>query len=253
MQTKLEALSTALHKHNVPNAEALVLVEQEINRRVEKCDGLEEDLKIAQTTVNSKFQELSIIGKELLDARINSGKELLKLVHNQLSPLKLPHVEMSWVFTELNTPDLIGIEEVELLFSANPGSPPQPMSQIASGGERSRVMLAFKAALAKRTSVPTIVLDEIDTGVSGDVATRMASTMLEMSSGQQVFAVTHLAQVAACGHHHLEVCKKTSDNEAITQAVYLDASDRNEAVATMLSGKQVSEEARAAARVLLTS
>ena len=253
VQTKLEALSTALHKHNVPNAEALVLVEQEINRRIEKCDGIEEALKIAQTTVNSKFQELSKIGKELLDARINSGKELLKLVHNQLSPLKLPHVEMTWVFKELSTPDLMGIEEVELLFSANPGSPPQPMSQIASGGERSRVMLAFKAALSKRTSVPTIVLDEIDTGVSGDVATRMASTMLEMSTGQQVFAVTHLAQVAACGHHHLEVCKKTSDNEAITQAVYLDASDRNEAVATMLSGKQVSEEARAAARVLLTS
>jgi DNA repair protein RecN (Recombination protein N) len=253
VQAKMEALSTALHKHNVPNAKALVLVEQEINRRIEKCDGIEEALKIARTTVNLKFEELSQVGKELMNARIKSGKELLKLVHIQLSPLKLPHVEMSWFFTKLITPDLVGIEEVELLFSANPGSPPQPMSQIASGGERSRVMLAFKASLAKRTAVPTIVLDEIDTGVSGDVATRMASTMLEMSSGQQVFSVTHLAQVAACGHYHLEVCKKTTNSEAITQAVYLNATDRNEAIASMLSGKQVSDEARAAAKVLLTS
>jgi DNA repair protein RecN (Recombination protein N) len=253
VQAKMEALSTALHKHNVPNAKALVLVEQEINRRIEKCDGIEEALKIARTTVNLKFEELSQVGKELMNARIKSGKELLKLVHIQLSPLKLPHVEMSWFFTKLITPDLVGIEEVELLFSANPGSPPQPMSQIASGGERSRVMLAFKASLAKRTAVPTIVLDEIDTGVSGDVATRMASTMLEMSSGQQVFSVTHLAQVAACGHYHLEVCKKTTNSEAITQAVFLNATDRNEAIASMLSGKQVSDEARAAAKVLLTS
>jgi DNA repair protein RecN (Recombination protein N) len=81
----------------------------------------------------------------------------------------------------------------------------------------------------------------------------MASTMLEMSSGQQVFSVTHLAQVAACGHYHLEVCKKTTNSEAITQAVFLNATDRNEAIASMLSGKQVSDEARAAAKVLLTS
>jgi DNA repair protein RecN (Recombination protein N) len=114
-------------------------------------------------------------------------------------------------------------------------------------------MLAFKAALAKRTNVPTIVLDEIDTGVSGEVATRMATTMLEMSLGQQVFSVTHLAQVAACGRYHLEVSKKTNNREAITQAVYLESKDRTEAIATMLSGSQVSEEARAAAKVLLSN
>jgi DNA repair protein RecN (Recombination protein N) len=252
INAQMEALSSALHKHNVPNAEALSLVEQELNRRIEKCDGIEEAINNARADVKVKIVALDHAGKALMKAREKSGKELMNLVHHQLAPLKLPHVEMSWVFSELNTPDLVGIEDVELLFSANPGSPTQPISQIASGGERSRVMLAFKAALAKRTTVPTIVLDEIDTGVSGDVATRMASTMLEMSSGQQVFSVTHLAQVAASGNHHLEVSKKTNNSEAITQAVYLASKERNEAIATMLSGSQVSEEARAAANVLLS-
>ena len=253
VHTKMEALSSALHKHNVPNAEALTLVEQELNRRIEKCDGIEEELNIARASVKMKFEELNQNGNELMKAREKSGKELMDLVHHQLYPLKLPNVEMSWVFTELNSPDLVGIEDVELLFSANPGSLSQPISQIASGGERSRVMLAFKAALAKRTNVPTIVLDEIDTGVSGEVATRMATTMLEMSLGQQVFSVTHLAQVAASGNHHLEVSKKTNNLEAITEAVYLASKERNEAIATMLSGSQVSEEARAAAKVLLSN
>ena len=253
INAKMEALSSALHKHNVPNAGALSLVEQELNRRIEKCDGIEEAIITARADVRVKIEALEKAGKALMKAREKSGQELMDLVHHQLAPLKLPHVEMSWVFSELNTPDLVGIEDVELLFSANPGSPTQPISQIASGGERSRVMLAFKAALAKRTTVPTIVLDEIDTGVSGDVATRMASTMREMSAGQQVFSVTHLAQVAASGNHHLEVSKKTNNSEAITQAVYLASKERNEAIATMLSGSQVSKEARAAAKVLLSN
>ena len=253
INAKMEALSSALHKHNVPNAGALSLVEQELNRRIEKCDGIEEAIITARADVRVKIEALENAGKALMKAREKSGQELMDLVHHQLAPLKLPHVEMSWVFSELNTPDLVGIEDVELLFSANPGSPTQPISQIASGGERSRVMLAFKAALAKRTTVPTIVLDEIDTGVSGDVATRMASTMREMSAGQQVFSVTHLAQVAASGNHHLEVSKKTNNSEAITEAVYLASKERNESIATMLSGSQVSQEARAAAKVLLSN
>jgi DNA repair protein RecN (Recombination protein N) len=114
-------------------------------------------------------------------------------------------------------------------------------------------MLAFKAALATKTNVPTIVLDEIDTGVSGDVATRMAQTMMSMSKKQQVFSVTHLAQVAASGKFHLEVSKTTTDKEAITKAEYLDGKKRTESIATMLSGSQVSEEARAAATVLLNT
>ena len=126
----------------------------------------------------------------------------------------------------------------------------QPLSNVASGGEKSRVMLAFKAGLASKKVIPTIVLDEIDTGVSGDVATRMASAMKSMSSGQQVFSVTHLAQVAAQGDQHLEITKNISEGTAHTNANYLNEEDRIEAIARMLSGENTTDEARAQARKL---
>jgi DNA repair protein RecN (Recombination protein N) len=192
-------------------------------------------------------------GEILLSERKKSGLKLLQIVSKELVPLKLPNVMMTWEFEKLTNPDSLGIEEVELFFSANPGSPTQPLASVASGGERSRVMLAFKAALALRKTVPTIVLDEIDTGVSGDVATRMAKTMLKMSNTQQVFSVTHLAQVAAKGTSHIEISKETSEKTAITLAKHLNQDERKEAIATMLSGSIISDEARAAAEVLLNS
>ena len=163
-----------------------------------------------------------IDGEALLKARESSGVELLKIVHSELSPLKLPDVQMSWHFSEATSPDLHGIEDVELMFSANVGSPQHPITQIASGGERSRIMLAFKAAIATKSTVPTIVLDEIDTGVSGDVASRMAGAMKRMSKKQQVFSVTHLAQVAAKGDSHLEITKQSdSTKDSSTHAQFL--------------------------------
>ncbi|HIO15874.1 MAG TPA: DNA repair protein RecN [Flavobacteriales bacterium] len=253
VEDKMEALSKALHKHNSSDAKALAQVEVDLQRSIDQCDGLEKDLEEAKEELGRRFGAMQKSGETLMSVRGKSGAGLIELVHEKLAPLKLPNVEMSWQFTPLSTPDLLGIEDVELLFSANPGSPPQAMSQVASGGERSRVMLAFKAALATKTNVPTIVLDEIDTGVSGDVATRMAQTMMSMSKKQQVFSVTHLAQVAASGKFHLEVSKTTTDKEAITKAEYLDGKKRTESIATMLSGSQVSEEARAAATVLLNT
>ncbi|PCJ80448.1 MAG: DNA repair protein RecN [Bacteroidetes bacterium] len=252
-EEKMEALSRALHKHNSLDAQSLLLIEKELMLQLDKCDGLDRELQEARESVGRTFDTMKDFGTMLTEARAKSGTELLKIVHVALSPLKLPKVKMSWEFKTLATPDLHGIEDVELLFSANPGSPQQPMSQVASGGERSRVMLAFKAALATKTQVPTIVLDEIDTGVSGDVATRMAETMLSMSKKQQVFSVTHLAQVAARGDFHLEVRKNTTDSEANTIAKYLNGLDRTESIATMISGSSVSDEARAAAKVLLNT
>jgi len=253
VEEKMEALSKALHKHNSSDAQSLALIEKDLMLQLDKCDGLESDLEEAREIVGITFESMNKFGTILTEARTRSGLELLKIVHETLSPLKLPKVKMSWQFEPLISPDLYGVEDVELFFSANPGSPQQAMSQVASGGERSRVMLAFKAALATKTQVPTIVLDEIDTGVSGDVATRMAKTMLSMSKKQQVFSVTHLAQVAARGDLHLEVRKNTTESEANTIARYLHGLDRTESIATMLSGSSVSDEARAAAKVLLNT
>jgi DNA repair protein RecN (Recombination protein N) len=249
----MEALSTALHKHSVSDTESLKLVEIDLQNQLDRCEGLTEEIKLAKDEKTAQYNNMICSGEHLLEVRKKSGSELLEIVNKKLSPLKLPDVVMSWEFTKLPSPDSQGIEDVELLFSANPGSDPQPLASVASGGEKSRVMLAFKATLATRKTVPTIVLDEIDTGVSGEVATRMATTMLNMAKTQQVFSVTHLAQVAAKGNNHIEISKETTEKTAITRAQYLSKVERNEAIATMLSGNKISDEARAAADVLLNS
>lgn len=253
VEEKMEALSQALHKHGASDAEALKLVEINLQSQLDRCEDLREQIKIAKDEKISCHKNMMSAGELLLEEREKSGAALLKLVNKQLVPLKLPNVVMSWEFDKLTSPDAEGIEDVELLFAANPGSTPQPLASVASGGERSRIMLAFKATLSTRKPVPTIVLDEIDTGVSGEVASRMALTMLNMAKKQQVFSVTHLAQVAAKGNHHIEINKETQEKTALTHAKYLNTTDRNEAIANMLSGSQISDEARAAAHVLLKS
>tara|TARA_B100000780_G_scaffold224748_1_gene163856 strand:- start:929 stop:2587 length:1659 start_codon:yes stop_codon:yes gene_type:complete len=253
VEEKMEALSQALHKHGASDAEALKLVEVNLQSQLDRCEDLREQIKIAKDEKIACHKNMMAAGELLLEEREKSGAALLKLVNKQLVPLKLPNVVMSWEFEKLTSPDAEGIEDVELLFAANPGSTPQPLASVASGGERSRIMLAFKATLATRKPVPTIVLDEIDTGVSGEVASRMALTMLNMAKKQQVFSVTHLAQVAAKGNHHIEINKETQEKTALTHAKYLNTTERNEAIATMLSGSQISDEARAAADVLLKS
>jgi DNA repair protein RecN (Recombination protein N) len=253
VEEKMEALSTALHKHSVSDTESLKLVEIDLQNQLDRCEGLTEEIKLAKDEKTDQYNNMISSGEHLLEVRKKSGSELLEIVNKKLVPLKLPDVVMSWEFAKLPSPDSQGIEDVELLFSANPGSDPQPLASVASGGEKSRIMLAFKATLATRKTVPTIVLDEIDTGVSGEVATRMATTMLNMAKTQQVFSVTHLAQVAAKGNNHIEISKETSEKTAITRAQYLSKVERNEAIATMLSGNKISDEARAAANVLLNS
>ncbi len=253
VKEKMEALSTALHKHSVSDTESLKLVEIDLQNQLDRCDGLDKEIQLAKDEKTAQFNNMISSGEKLLESRKKSGAELLKIVNTKLVPLKLPDVVMSWEFAKLTSPDSQGIEDVELLFSANPGSDPQPLASVASGGERSRIMLAFKATLGTRKTAPTIVLDEIDTGVSGEVATRMATTMLNMAKTQQVFSVTHLAQIAAKGNNHIEISKETTEKTAITRAQYLSKAERNEAIATLLSGNKISKEARAAADVLLNS
>lgn len=250
LEEKLDNYRKALMKHKKASAAELAAYLDEVHELISDASGLEKRIEELRVRVEETKGIMLADGHSLKEARAKAGNELLSKVTEELGPLKLPDVTMSWVFENASSPDILGIEEVELMFSANPGSPMQPLSEVASGGERSRVMLAFKAGLASKKVIPTIVLDEIDTGVSGDVATRMASAMKSMANGQQVFAVTHLAQVAAQGDQHLEITKTIEGGTAHTSASYLDDNDRVEAIARMLSGENTTDEARAQARIL---
>ena len=253
IEDKLDGLKKALYKHRIRSADELQQLKSQIKLQIENAANLDQAMKKAKDEVLSAKAEMLVTGEALKEARQKCGSELLQIVDKELTNLKLPDVLIHWEFSNLSVPDLLGIEDVELMFSANLGSPQYPMTQIASGGERSRIMLALKAAVSLRNSVPTIVLDEIDTGVSGDIASRMARSMKSMSKGQQVFAVTHLAQVAAMGDQHLEVTKETDGKSTYTQGIFLNSDQKTKAIAKIISGNVITEEALAQAQNLRTA
>lgn len=144
-----------------------------------------------------------------------------------------------------------GKDTVQLLFSANKGSNFGLLKKVASGGEMSRIMLAIKSVLAEETKLPTIIFDEIDTGISGEIANNMAEIMKKMSNQMQIFAITHLPQIASKGEAHYKVFKTIKENTTVSEIILLNENDRILEIAEMLSGKNPSESALTHAKALL--
>jgi DNA repair protein RecN (Recombination protein N) len=144
-----------------------------------------------------------------------------------------------------------GVESVEFLFSANAGMTAKPIGKVASGGELSRLMLSIKALLTTKSSLPSIIFDEIDTGISGEIAEKMGKIIREMSLGTQVLTITHLPQIAALGHQQMKVYKQDFDGQSQTLIKTLDHKERLEEIARLLSGERIGEEALNNAKVLL--
>jgi DNA repair protein RecN (Recombination protein N) len=182
---------------------------------------------------------------------MEAGERLAVDISEALKELHMPHAQLILQWRTRNSWDAWGTDDVDWLFSANPGSPPLPLHQVASGGERSRLMLAIKSVVEDGQGVPTIVLDEIDTGVSGQIAEKMARTMQRMAASRQVLAITHLPQVAAAGNQQWEVAKFVASGSTTTQLIPLTASSRVQAIARMLSGAEVGEAATQHAQSLL--
>ena len=204
----------------------------------------------AQVEERAAYAAMHAAGEALAASRHAAALALVAQTREYLAGLKLGDAALEFVFAPMKSPDALGTEDVEVLFSANAGTAPLPLTAVASGGERSRLMLALKAATGAFALAPTIVLDEIDTGVSGDVAARMAALMRGMSQHRQVLAITHLPQVASRAPHHLLVFK-TADVPPVTQVVSLTGAQRVEALASMLSGSQITAASLANAEALL--
>ena len=185
-----------------------------------------------------------------MSSRQQQASQLASAIEATLKRLSMPDASLSFEWKKGSEPDEHGIEEVIIVFSANPGHPVLPLQKVASGGEKSRLMLAFKATGTGNACLPSIVLDEIDTGVSGKVAEEMARLMRNMAGNQQVIAVTHLPQVAALADHQLKVTKSTENNRARTQVISLNEDQRIEEIASMLSGSIITSAALANAESL---
>lgn len=246
-------LQRILHKHNAPDAKTLMALETSLQASIEAASNIDAAHSQAQEHLDTCRKRTLKLGHELMERRVLAAKQLSTQIEGALQLLSIPKARLDFDWNLAPEPDAWGIEELQVLFSANPGQPPLPLQKVASGGEKSRLMLAIKATGQATQPIPVIVLDEIDTGVSGRVAEEMAKLMATMAEQQQVISVTHLPQVAALAAHHIRVSKSSNDSTTSTDVQLLSSAERIQEIAAMLSGSEISEAAITNAQALLKS
>jgi DNA repair protein RecN (Recombination protein N) len=251
IRTRLDLLNHLLNKHRVSSSDELVELKQQFEERINQATSVGQDLERLDKELEGIYQELLQKAESLSNSRKTVIPKLVKESTRLLNRLGMPKTTLSIELNRREQPDYNGIDKVTVLFSANAGSSPQELSKVASGGELSRLMLSLKKILAGSVSLPTIIFDEIDTGVSGAVADSMGDILKEMGEEMQVLAITHLPQIASKGNDHLKVIKFTHGKETSSQLIRLQEKERIDEIASMLSGKELSEAALINARSLL--
>ncbi len=251
-EERLFALRAASRKYNVP-VENLAELAVRFADQLAELDAGESRLKELEDAEREALDRYDRAAQALSEERQGAAGQLTEKVMDELPALKLE--KASFIMNLTADPEQrseTGIDLVEFWVQTNPGTRPGPMMKVASGGELSRFLLALKVALADRGSAPTLVFDEIDTGVGGAVADAIGSRLSKLSDKVQVLSVTHAPQVAALAGHHFLISKATKDADRLaTSIVEIDINMRREELARMLSGAKVTDEARAAAAQLL--
>jgi len=250
-ENQLKKVNDLLGKHNVQTIEELKVVFEELSEKVAHLTNLDAQLESVNNLLNENFKKLNNISSALSTKRKGVLTNLEDELHMLLAALGMPNAVFK-IELQSSTDFLFnGKDILSFLLKANKGGQFLPLKKGASGGELSRIMLAVKFILSKHQKLPTIMFDEIDTGVSGEISNKMASIMQEMSQYMQVFTITHLPQIAAKGTHHFKVFKVDDDSKTITQLKKLNSDERLEEIAQMLSGKEISETAKQHAQQLL--
>ena len=248
----LSALYSAMQKHHVQEEQQLIDLAEDFRRRLALIDNSDEQLTALREACQQTQQSLLQAGEHLTASRREAACEVERQMCELLVPLGIPNVQFQVAVTPRTEPASSGMDNVCFLFCANKNGQLQPISDIASGGEIARVMLSLKALISSAVQQPTIIFDEIDTGVSGQMAERMATMMRTMGDGgRQVISITHLPQIAAMGRHHYRVYKEDSDEGTTSHIERLDDEARITELAHMLSGAEVTTEAIANAKTLL--
>lgn len=248
---RLDLLRGLLHRHSLREITELIALRDRLAQELERIDSSDEELHRLEQSVEESYQALLEQGQRLREARQSAAHAIEGALIASLHELGMPHVRFMIRMEEHPIPTAMGLDQVTYLFSANKDTSPEPVANIASGGEISRLMLALKALIADRRSLPTIIFDEIDTGVSGETAERIAVILRRMGSSMQVMAVTHLPQIAAAGINHFYIYKEHGADSTRSHLRHLSEEERVEEIARMQSGSQLTEVTRAAARALL--
>src|SRR5215813_12071297 len=253
IEERLFALRAASRKYSTP-VDALAALAVKYAADVALIDAGAEQLKKLEAAAEEADKRYAAAARKLSAARIKSAEKLNKAVNAELAPLKLDRAKFTTqIDSDPNSPGPQGFDRVEFWVQTNPGTRPGPLMKVASGGELSRFLLALKVVLADRGSAPTLVFDEIDTGVGGAVADAIGTRLARLASKVQVMAVTHAPQVAARASQHLLISKDALDKgrRVATRVNALAADHRREEIARMLAGAEITTEARAAAERLL--
>ena len=249
---RLDTLYSLQKKHHVDSVAELIALQKELEQQLALIDNSEEHIAALERELNAAKEAVLVQARKLTEMRQGAKKVLEQDIVSRLVALGMPNVRFEVNLTQTAEPGWKGMDKVEFLFSANKNVPTQPLSQIASGGEIARVMLSLKALIANAVKLPTIIFDEIDTGVSGKIAEQMALMMQEMGEqGCQVVSITHLPQIAAKGQHHYKVYKEEGANATLTHITELTEAQRIEEIAHMLSGATLTEAALNNAKELL--
>ena len=253
VEERLDTLYTLQKKHHVDSVAELIELQKELEHELALIDNSDEHIAELERSLNEARDAVMVQAKKLTEMRQAAKKVLEQDIVGRLVALGMPNVTFEVNLMQTVEPGWSGMDKVEFRFSANKNIPTQPLSQIASGGEIARVMLSLKALIASVAKLPTIIFDEIDTGVSGKIAEQMAMMMQGMSwQGCQVISITHLPQIAARGQHHYKVYKEEGADTTLTHITELDATQRVEEIAHMLSGATLTEAALNNARELLS-
>lgn len=251
IQARLDRLYELEKKYHVDTVEELISQRDNLKLKLSNIENSDEAL----AELEAKCQKLTANSQKLADAltkqRQKAGKHIEEQLRQRLVPLGMPNVRFE-VNIQQGELGKNGQDAVSFLFSANTSTPLQPVAQVASGGEIARVMLSLKAMISGAVKLPTIIFDEIDTGVSGKIAEKMADIMQEMGQTErQVISITHLPQIASKGAHHYRVSKEETPKGTISRMVELSQDERINEIAQMLSGSDISEAAIANAKQLL--
>lgn len=253
LDTRLSQLIHLQRKHAAENVDELIAKRDDLNDKLEEVSQAEERLQKLNAELAKAEAARGEAAKKLHLSRVKAAPSIEKQIIQILSDLNMKDAQLQIKVEQTDTFTKLGNDEIVFSFSANKGMPAQPLSKVASGGEMSRVMLALKSIMAEHNDLPSIIFDEIDTGVSGETAGKIGNILRKMGDSMQVLAITHLPQIASKGIKHYRVQKKSDTHFTLTDIVELSNKERLHELARLLSGEEITEAALANAEHLLNN
>lgn len=253
VEDRLNMIYSLQQKHKVATVGELLDIQSDFEQKINLIDNFDEEIARLQRETADVESRLSEAAKQLTIKRMSVRKPVVEHVERMLNDLGMPNGRFEIVFSVLDGFAPSGADKIEFLFSANKNRPPLPISEIASGGEMSRLMLIVKSLISTTKALPTIIFDEIDTGISGEIAKKMGEIMEQMAENMQVIAISHLPQIASKGRTHYKVFKDETKDKTQTNIIQLSANERIMEIAEMMAGKNPSRSALDSAAEMLGS